>query len=128
MQYLQWEHLIRLHQRIVEESGGSAGIRDKGLAESALAQPLAAFGGQELYPSLIEKAAALCYSLVSNHPFVDGNKRIGHGAMETFLAINGFVLAAEASEAETTILNLAAGQLSREELTEWVRVNVVSLG
>ena len=61
MQYLQWEHLIRLHQRIVEESGGSAGIRDKGLAESALAQPLAAFGGQELYPSLIEKAAALCY-------------------------------------------------------------------
>ncbi len=128
MQYLQWEHLIRLHQRIVEESGGSAGIRDKGLAEAALAQPLAAFGGQELYPSLIEKAAALCYSLVSNHPFVDGNKRIGHGAMETFLAINGFVLAAEASEAETTILNLAAGQLSREELTEWVRVNVVSLG
>ena len=128
MQYLQWEHLIRLHQRIVEESGGSAGIRDKGLAESALAQPLAAFGGQELYPSLIEKAAALCYSPVSNHPFVDGNKRIGHGAMETFLAINGFVLAAEASEAETTILNLAAGQLSREELTEWVRVNVVSLG
>ncbi len=128
MQYLQWEHLVRLHQRIVEESGGGAGIRDKGLAESALAQPLAAFGGQDLYPSLIEKAAALCYSLVSNHPFVDGNKRIGHGAMETFLVINGFAFAADASDAETTILNLAAGQLSREELTEWVRVNVVSLG
>ncbi len=90
MRYLTLGELIELHRRIIEQSGGADGIRDLGLAESALAQPQMSFGGTELYPTLAEKAAALCFSLVMNHPFVDGNKRIGHAAMETFLVMNGF--------------------------------------
>jgi death-on-curing protein len=72
------------HAAILAQSGGASGLRDENALESALAQPRMAFSGQELYPSLAAKAAALGYSLVSNHPFVDGNKRIGHAAMESF--------------------------------------------
>jgi death-on-curing protein len=79
-----------------------------------------AFGGQDLYPSLGEKAAALGFSLVCNHPFVDGNKRVGHAAMETFLVLNGWELAAEVAEQEQVILRLAAGTLKRDEFTAWV--------
>jgi death-on-curing protein len=84
MRYLTLAELLEFHHRIIEQSGGADGIRDLGLAESALAQPHMSFGGVDLYPTLTEKAAALCFSLVMNHPFVDGNKRIGHAAMETF--------------------------------------------
>jgi death on curing protein len=79
-----------------------------------------AFGGQELYPTLVEKTSALGFSLVRNHPFVDGNKRIGHAAMETFLLLNGWELAAEIDEQEQLILRLAAGQLKRDEFTAWI--------
>ncbi len=72
------------------QSGGIAGIRDMGALESAITQPLMTFGETELYPSLVEKAAALAYSLIQNHPFVDGNKRIGHAVMEVMLALNGY--------------------------------------
>ncbi len=79
------------------------------------------FGGQDLYPSLAEKAAALGFSLVGNHAFVDGNKRVGHAAMETFLVLNGWELAAGVDEQEQTIWRLAAGSLKREEFTFWVQ-------
>jgi death on curing protein len=79
------------------------------------------FGGQDLYPTLAEKAAALGFSLVCNHAFVDGNKRVGHAAMETFLVLNGWELAAEVDEQEQIILRLAAGTLKREEFTVWVQ-------
>src|SRR5262249_50831857 len=88
--------------------------------DSAIAQPQMTFGGQELYPSLGAKAAALGFSLVCNHPFVDGNKRVGHAAMETFLVLNGWELAAGVDEQEQLILRLAAGDLKREEFTAWV--------
>ena len=127
MRFLEWDELVRLHARTMEQSGGSSGIRDRGLAESALAQPKATFGGQELYPSIEEKAAALCFSLVRNHPFVDGNKRTGHAAMEIFLVMNGCEIDCEVDEAETTILRLAAGKFRREELTAWVREHIKSL-
>ena len=78
------------------------------------------FGGAELYPTLAEKAAALCFSLIMNHPFVDGNKRIGHAAMETFLMMNGFELTADVDDSESVILRLAAGELERLPFTEWV--------
>lgn len=120
MRYLALAELLELHQRIIVQSGGADGILDLGLAESALAQPQMSFGGTDLYPTLAEKAAALCFSLVMNHPFVDGNKRIGHAAMETFLILNGFELTADVDESESVILQLAAGQLEREPLTEWV--------
>lgn len=85
------------------------------------------FGGNELYPTIESKATALCFSLVMNHPFLDGNKRIGHAAMETFLVMNGYELSAHVDDAEKVILTLAAGELSREELLEWVTSHLRSL-
>lgn len=96
-------------------------MRDLGALESALAQPCATFDGQDLYPTLADKTAALGFSLIQNHPFVDGNKRIGHAAMETFLVLNGHELTVGVDEAERTILSVAAGTCSRERFTTWVR-------
>ncbi len=127
MRYLTLGELIILHQRIIEQSGGAHGLRDLGLAESALAQPQMSFGGAELYPTLAEKAAALCFSLVMNHPFVDGNKRIGHAAMETFLVLNGFEMNADVDDSESMILRLAAGQLARQSFVGWVAAHVAEL-
>jgi death-on-curing protein len=119
--------VIRLHEWLVARSGGSSGVRDRGLIESAVSQPQAAFAGQELYPTLADKAAALGYSLARNHGFVDGNKRIAHAAMETFLVLNGYELVATVEEQETVMLRLAAGDLGREPFTEWVRQHAVRL-
>lgn len=84
------------------------------------------FGGTELYATLPEKAAALCFSLVMNHPFLDGNKRIGHAAMATFLMMNGIELDADIDDSESVILRLAAGGLDRQTFTEWVAAHVTS--
>jgi death-on-curing protein len=92
MRYLSIDQVLVIHKRILEQSGGGAGIRDFGALESALAQPEMTFGGDELYPSISEKASALGFSLVMNHPFVDGNKRVGHAVMEVFLVLNGYEL------------------------------------
>jgi death-on-curing protein len=124
MRYLTLPEILDLHRRVIEQSGGGDGVRDLGGVESAVAQPQMTFGGDELYPTIESKATALCFSLVMNHPFVDGNKRIGHAAMETFLVMNGFEIAAAVDDAEKIILTLAAGELTREELLEWVTSNV----
>ncbi len=118
--YLTVEEILELHRLALEQSGGLGGVRDLGALESAFAQPRMTFGGQDLYPSLAEKAAALGFSLVCNHPFVDGNKRVGHAAMETFLVLNGWELSAGVDEQEQMVLRLAAGGLSREEFVVWV--------
>lgn len=120
MRYLALAEVLNLHRRILEQSGGGAGIREFGGVVSAVAQPRMTFGNDELYPTIESKATALCFSLVMNHPFVDGNKRIGHAAMETFLVMNGLQLEADVDDAEQIILNLAAGELSREELLDWI--------
>ena len=91
-----------------------------GALASAVAQSHMTFGGVDLYQTIQEKAATLCFSLVTNHPFVDGNKRVGHAAMETFLVLNNWELDATADVAERTILALADGTLSREEFVQWV--------
>lgn len=124
MRYLTLPQLLMIHERLIMQSGGAHGIRDLGGSESALAQPQMTFGGTELYPTIEEKATALCFSLVMNHPFVDGNKRIGHAAMEVFLMLNGCELSAEVSESENVILRLAASELSREELLTWIRSRI----
>ena len=124
MRYLTLGEVLDLHRRVIEQSGGAEGVRDLGGAESAVAQPQMTFAGDELYPTIESKATALCFSFVMNHPFVDGNKRIGHAAMETFLVMNGFELAADVDDAEKIILTLAAGDLSREELLQWVASEV----
>jgi len=125
MRFVSLSELLELHRRIIEQSGGADGVRDLGLAESALAQPQMSFGGDELYPTLADKAAALCFSLVLNHPFADGNKRIGHAAMETFLVLNGFELNADVDDSESVILRLAAGELDRTKFNEWVAKHIV---
>jgi death-on-curing protein len=121
IRYLTLEEVLELHRLALEQSGGLGGVRDLGALDSALAQPQMAFGGQELYPTLAEKAAALAFSLVCNHPFVDGNKRVGHAVMETFLVLNGWELVAEVDDQEQVILQLAAGSLKRDEFTAWAQ-------
>ena len=127
MRYLTFKEVLELHRRIIERSGGSPGMRDIGLLESALAQPLMTFGGEDLYPTLVEKAAALCFSLVKNHPFVDGNKRVGHAGMETFLILSGYEIEALVTEQEEVILSLAASELGRKDFCEWLRGHIVQV-
>jgi death-on-curing protein len=124
MRYLSLAEVLKLHGLIIAESGGSTGLRDLGMLESALGQPRQTFGGEDLYPSLPSKAAALGYFLIMNHPFIDGNKRIGHAAAEAVLMLNGLELTAGVDEAEAEILAVAAGRRTREEFQEWVEKHV----
>ena len=121
MRYLTLGEVVALHTRLLEVTGGAPGIRDLAALDSAIAQPKATFGGVDLYPTLVEKAAALCFSLVQNHPFVDGNKRVGHAAMETFLILNGTEIVASVDDQERLVLDLAAGRIDRAHLTDWLR-------
>lgn len=121
IRYLTLAEVFDLHRSVLERWGGAGGIRDINALESALAQPRQSFGGADLYPDLSTKAAALCFSLVLNHPFIDGNKRIGHAAMEVFLSLNGHELHAPVDEQEQIMLQLAAGNLKREAFAEWVK-------
>jgi len=127
MRHLTLNETLDLHHHILEQSGGLAGIRDFGALESALAQPRMTFGGMELYPTLANKAAALAYSLINNHPFVDGNKRVGHAAMEIFLILNGYEIEASTDEQEQVILGVASGSIQREELQDWLNLHIVGL-
>ncbi len=120
MRYLTLGEVLELYRRIIQQSGGSLGIRDLGALESAVAQPRMTFDNKELYPTLVEKAAALAFSLIRNHPFTDGNKRTGHAAMETFLVLNGFEINATIEEQEQTILQVAAGHWERDQLVAWL--------
>ena len=121
MRYLTVSEVIELYRQMMETSGGTVGILSIEALESAIAQPRATFDGKELYPTIIEKAAALGFSLIMNHAFVDGNKRIGHYAMETFLVINGYQLEASINEQESIIIQLASGKLNRDVFTNWIR-------
>jgi death-on-curing protein len=127
MRYLSLEEIISLHTRLIAQSGGSLGLRDRGALESAVAQPEMTFGGDDLYPTMAEKAAALGHSLVQNHPFIDGNKRVGHAAMEVFLVLNGCEISASVDEQEAIVLAVASSQMSRAELGEWLKQRVVEI-
>ena len=117
---LSKEQVILLHQRLIETTGGSSGIRDEGMLESALANPFQSFGDVELYPSIQAKAAQLCFSLVCNHPFVDGNKRIGAHAMLVFLAVNGIELNYTQEELIDIILAVASSHAKADDLLAWI--------
>ena len=127
MRYLALGEVVDLHRRLLEATGGASGIRDFGALESAIAQPKATFGGVDLYPALVEKTAALGFSLVQGHAFVDGNKRVGHAAMETFLILNGSEIDAPVDDQERLILDLAAGRIGRSQLVDWLRQHVKPL-
>lgn len=117
--------ILELHRRLIEDSGGILGVRELGALESALAQPEMTFGSEDLYPTLLDKASALAYSLCRNHPFLDGNKRVAHAAMEIILVLNGLEISASVDEQEKLFLDLARGNVKRDELAHWLRNNVV---
>ena len=120
MRYLTLGEVLELHRLVLAQTGGATGLRDLGALESAVGQPRRTFGGTDLYPTLAEKATALGFSLIQDHPFVDGNKRTGHAALETFLLMNGYELQASVDEAEALVLCVASGQCSRNDLVAWV--------
>jgi len=121
--WLSLELVEAVHERQLLEHGGGTGVRDQGMLESALARPqqLQAYGGEEV--DLVALAAAYAFGLSRNHPFVDGNKRTAAVACELFLELNGYVLVAEDSELYPVFLGLAAGELTEEALTDWLRRN-----
>ena len=115
------DKVLLLHRLIAEETGGSIGVRDEGLLEAALESAFSGFCGQEFYPTKEEKGARLGYELISNHAFVDGNKRIGMYVMLTFLEVNGIRLDCTNDEVAEVGLSVAAGKMKYEALLDWVR-------
>ena len=124
MRNLSISEVFELHDRIISSSGGSRGIRDLSALESAINQPRQTFDQKDLYPDIVTKAAALCFSLVMKYPFVDGNKRVGHAAMETFLILNGYEIIASVDEQERVMIELAAGEMSRINFSEWLNNHI----
>ena len=114
------EKVLLLHQILAEATGGSVGVRDEALLDSALENAFAGFGGKEFYPSKEEKGARLGYTLISNHAFVDGNKRIGIYVMLSFLEMNGIKISCTDDEIVTVGLSVADGSMKYEQLLQWV--------
>ena len=112
--------ILLLHEQLIAETGGSSGLRDEGMLDSALNAPFQTFGGEDVYPSLQQKADRLCFGLVKNHPFLDGNKRIGAHVMLVFLALNGIELQHTQTELSDVILQLAAGTIQSSDLLNWI--------
>lgn len=123
--YLTLSDVLALYDAVMARSGGFVGLANRAALEAAVAQPQATFDQHDLYPTLVEKASALGFSLIRNHPFVDGNKRVGHAAMELFLILNGWEIAAAVEDQESIILQLAAGALERDELVQWLEQHLV---
>ena len=117
---LSKEQVILLHEELIIETGGSPGLKDEGMLESALAAPFQTFDGQELFPSIYQKAARLGYGLASNHAFIDGNKRIGAHVMLVFLALNGMGLEYEQDELSDLFMKIAEGSSGYPETLLWV--------
>ncbi|GAH46760.1 unnamed protein product [marine sediment metagenome] len=125
IRYLTIGEVLEIYRRVMEQSGGTAGIHNLSGLKSALAQPRMTFGGQDLYASIAEKTAALGFSVINNHPFVDGNKRVGHAVMEVFLMLNGFEIEASAKDQEKVIPDVASGKIERKEFVNWLRNHIV---
>ncbi len=120
MRTLSKRQILLLHEQLVEQSGGFAGIRDETLLDSALNAPFQSFDCEDAFPSIQQKAARLGYGLVKNHPFIDGNKRIGAHAMLVFLAVNGIELDYTQAELSDIILQVAAGETDYTGLLSWL--------
>lgn len=118
------KQVILLHRDIIAQSGGSPEIRDEGLLDSALNAPFQTFAGTELYPTIIEKASRLGYSLIKNHAFVDGNKRIGAHTMLVFLTLNGIEIEYEDNDFIHLVLGVASGEISDVQLLEWLKQHI----
>jgi len=121
---LSLEQVTERQVRAISETGGLSGIRDHGALESAVAQPTMTAFGADLYPSLTEKAIALAFSLIKNHAFIDGNKRVAFYCLEDILALNGYEIRAGDMVKASIILEVAAGERTRESFEEWVEINL----
>ena len=120
MKKLTKEQILMLHNELIRETGGSGGLRDEGLLDSALNAPFQGFGDVDRFPSLQQKGSRLGYGLICNHAFVDGNKRIGAHAMLLFLSLNGIELEYTQNELSDMILDVAAGNLRFEDMVKWI--------
>ncbi|ERL22627.1 death-on-curing family protein [Oribacterium sp. oral taxon 078 str. F0263] len=120
---LSREQIIVLHSQLIQETGGTEGIRDEGLLDSALAAPFQSFADTEVFPSIQQKAARLGYGLVKNHAFIDGNKRIGAHAMLVFLALNKIELDYTQDELSDAFLRIATGEISQDDLLQWIIIH-----
>lgn len=120
MKTLSKRQVLLLHSSLIEAFGGSDGVRDEGLLESALATPFQTFDGEPVYPSVQSKAAQLGFGLIRNHPFVDGNKRIGAHVMLVFLELNGIELHYNQQELIDIILSVSSGETDRQGLLQWI--------
>ncbi len=126
--YLSIEQVEALHASQVEGYGGAAGLRDRGALEAAIARPAMTFDGEDLYPDIASKAAALMHSLLMNHPFVDGNKRIGAHAAIVFLLVNGSDLEASSEDLVAITVAVARGEVDAESLAIWFRQRTTEAG
>ncbi len=124
IKFLNKDVILYFHQKLIGEYGGGTGLRDEGLLESALSQACVTMNGEYLHLDIMEMAAAYGFHLCKNHAFIDGNKRIALVAMDTFLQLNGWELIAGEKETYAIMLQLAAGELTKPELTKWIRDNV----
>jgi death on curing protein len=124
IEYLSIEQVLAVHAFQIKRYGGSAGLRDRGALEAAIARPAMTFGGEDLYPESADKAAALMHSLVMNHPFVDGNKRVGAHATLLFLAANGFDPIFGPDDLTALTLALARGEVEAEALSIWFKQRI----
>ena len=121
------QDIYEFHNQLEETFILSSGVRDENLLASAVNTPFQTFMGNDLYPSIYDKAAQLCYGIVKNHPFTDGNKRTALHSMYVYLIINGFDITASQQEVENLIINVAAGNMTNVELTQWLRENTIQL-
>ena len=124
MNMLTKQQILLLHTQLIRQSGGTDGVRDEGMLDSAISQPLQTFDNMELYPGIVDKAVRLGYGLITNHPFVDGNKRIGTHAMLVTLDINGIELQYQDEDLIQLILKIASGKADDRVLRTWVLAHI----
>ena len=121
------QDICELHTQLEEAFILSSGIRDKSLLASAVNAPFQTFMGNDLYPSIYDKAAQLCYGIANNHPFTDGNKRTALHSMYVYLIINGYDITATQQDVENLIINVAAGRMNNTELSKWLQENTIQI-
>jgi death-on-curing protein len=125
--FLSISQVLDIHQDEINSFGGTFGVRDKGLLDSALAQPQATFGGELLHPTIGEQAAAYLYHLAMNHPFIDGNKRTAFAVMDTFITLNGYSLNLSEEQAYNLVIQVVQRQISKEELSAFMELHLQRL-
>jgi death on curing protein len=127
LKFVNTQQAVAIHDFLIEKYGGSLGLRDEGLLESALAQPQASFFGELLHPTIAEQAGAYLYHLCKNHPFIDGNKRAAFGVMVAFLGVNDYRLNLSNNQLYSLVLDVAESKIDKPQLIEVIRQNLISI-